>query len=82
MVIAVASLVGTPTAGALLRETDEAHFRRLIVFCGVLSVAGTLVLALAGVAGSGPGSWKLWRRRGPAGEGMLAGEEEAEGKKD
>ncbi|KAI0763860.1 monocarboxylate permease [Trametes elegans] len=82
MVIAVASLVGTPTAGALLRETDEAHFRRLIVFCGVLSVAGTLVLALAGVAGSGSGTWKLLRRRGPAGEGMLGEEEEAEGKKD
>ena len=52
MVVAVASLVGTPTAGALLSKTDDAHFRNLIIFCGVLSVAGTVVMALAGIVGS------------------------------
>ncbi|KAH9846763.1 monocarboxylate permease [Lenzites betulinus] len=52
MVVAVASLVGTPTGGALLKETDEAHFRNLIIFCGVLSVAGTVVMGMAGLVGS------------------------------
>ncbi|PIL29207.1 MFS general substrate transporter [Ganoderma sinense ZZ0214-1] len=36
MVIAVATLVGTPTGGALLKVTDDRHFTRLIIFCGVL----------------------------------------------
>ncbi|KAL1940489.1 hypothetical protein VTO73DRAFT_9061 [Trametes versicolor] len=52
MVVAVASLVGTPTGGALLKTTDEAHFRNLIIFCGALSVSGTLVMAMAGMVGS------------------------------
>ncbi|KAI0666933.1 monocarboxylate permease [Trametes maxima] len=52
LVVAVASLVGTPTGGALLKKTDEEHFRNLIIFCGVLSVAGTLVMAAAGLVGS------------------------------
>lgn len=52
MVVAVASLVGTPTGGALLKTTDEKHFRNLIVFCGALSVAGTLVMSMAGMVDS------------------------------
>lgn len=52
MVVAVASLVGTPTGGALLKTPDEAHFRNLIIFCGALSVSGTLVMAMAGMVGS------------------------------
>ncbi|KAH9885248.1 MFS general substrate transporter [Cubamyces lactineus] len=52
MLIAVATLVGTPTGGAILKETDEKHFNRLIVFCGVMCTAGTLVLAMAGVVGT------------------------------
>ena len=52
MVVAVATLVGTPTAGALLKTTDDTHFTRLIVFSGVLTLAGTIILAAAGVVGS------------------------------
>ncbi|KAI0364987.1 MFS general substrate transporter [Pilatotrama ljubarskyi] len=62
MVVAVASLVGTPTGGALLKKTDEEHFRNLIVFCGVLSIAGTVMMALAGVVGSSR-LCGLWGRR-------------------
>ncbi|KAI0672426.1 major facilitator superfamily domain-containing protein [Trametes maxima] len=62
MVIAVAVLVGTPTGGALLKETDEAHFRTLIVFCGVMTVAGTVVLAMAGAAGH-PAVRRFLKRR-------------------
>lgn len=52
MVVGVATLVGTPTGGALLKQTDEAHFRTLIVFCGVVTAVGTAVLGMAGVVGS------------------------------
>ncbi|KAI1792396.1 monocarboxylate permease [Ganoderma leucocontextum] len=52
MVIAVATLVGTPTGGALLKVADKGHFTRLIIFCGVLMGAGTIVLAMAGMVGS------------------------------
>ncbi len=52
LVVASASLVGTPTGGALLKTIDEAHFRNLIIFCGALSAAGTLVMAMAGMVGS------------------------------
>ncbi|KAI0664176.1 MFS general substrate transporter [Cubamyces menziesii] len=52
MLIAVATLVGPPTGGAILKETDEKHFNRLIIFCGVICTAGTVVLAMAGVVGS------------------------------
>ncbi|KAI0827531.1 monocarboxylate permease [Trametes gibbosa] len=71
MVVAVASLVGTPTGGALLVQTDDAHFRNLIVFCGVLSVAGTVVMAMAGLVGS-----DVLRRWWPRGRGRAAGAEE------
>ncbi|KAI8990711.1 monocarboxylate permease [Trametes punicea] len=65
MVIAVATLVGTPTGGALLKEIDEEHFKHLIIFCGVMSLAGTAVLAMAGVVGSRHTRRKLrrtWQR--------------------
>ncbi|KAL7284573.1 hypothetical protein ACG7TL_001865 [Trametes sanguinea] len=45
MVVAVATLVGTPTGGALLKQTDEQHFNDLIIFCGVMTLAGTAFLA-------------------------------------
>ena len=61
MVVAVATLVGTPTAGALLKTTDEKHFANLIIFSGVLTLAGTVVLAIAGVVGS-PRLRRLFRR--------------------
>ena len=48
--LAVATLVGTPTGGALLRTVDETHFRSLIVFTGALMTAGTVVLCGAAVA--------------------------------
>lgn len=62
MVIAVATLVGTPTGGALLNVTDEGHFTRLIVFCGVLMAAGTITLAMAGIVGS-PRFRRIFRRK-------------------
>ncbi|OSC99674.1 MFS general substrate transporter [Trametes coccinea BRFM310] len=60
MIVAVATLVGTPTGGALLKQTDERHFNNLIIFCGVMTLAGTAFLALAGISGS----WKLLVRVG------------------
>ncbi len=52
MCVAVATLVGAPTGGALLKEVDEKHFTGLIVFSGVLILAGTIILASAGIIGS------------------------------
>ena len=52
MVVAVSTLVGTPTGGALLKEVDQKHFTGLIVFSGVLTAAGTVILAMAGLVGS------------------------------
>ncbi|TBU46221.1 monocarboxylate permease [Dichomitus squalens] len=52
MVVAVATLVGTPTGGALLKVTDESHFTSLIIFSGVLIGAGTVTLTMAGLVGS------------------------------
>ncbi|KAI0767273.1 monocarboxylate permease [Fomes fomentarius] len=52
MCVAVATLVGAPTGGALLKEVDEKHFTGLIVFSGVLILAGTVILASAGLIGS------------------------------
>lgn len=52
MVVAVATLVGTPTGGALLKVVDERHFTNLIIFSGVLTLAGTVILSMAGVVGS------------------------------
>ncbi|KAI0768212.1 major facilitator superfamily domain-containing protein [Trametes elegans] len=61
MIVGVATLVGTPTGGALLKEHDEQHFRNLIIFCGVMTAAGTAVLAMAGVVGSR--RLRQWLRR-------------------
>lgn len=52
MVVAVATLVGTPTGGALLKTVDDKHFTGLILFSGILTAAGTVILAAAGIAGS------------------------------
>ncbi len=51
--LAVATLIGTPTAGAILKTVDEAHFTRLIVFSGALMAAGTLTLCAVAVVDSG-----------------------------
>jgi len=50
MLVAISTLVGTPTAGAFVKTTDQSHFNNLIVFTGVLIVVGGVLLALAGVA--------------------------------
>lgn len=42
LVIAVANIAGTPTAGAFLPVVDQAHFNGLIVFTGVLVFCGGL----------------------------------------
>ncbi|TFK87296.1 MFS general substrate transporter [Polyporus arcularius HHB13444] len=52
LVVSVATLVGTPTGGALLKVVDQKHFNGLIIFSGVLTLAGTIILAGAGVVGS------------------------------
>ena len=50
--LAIATLIGTPTSGSLLKVTDEEHFRALIVFTGVLLAVGTVVLVGAAAVGS------------------------------
>ncbi|PIL29481.1 MFS general substrate transporter [Ganoderma sinense ZZ0214-1] len=50
--VAIATLAGTPTAGALLNVADEKHFERLIVFTGAMLALGTVVLVGAAVAGN------------------------------
>ncbi len=52
LVVSVATLVGTPTGGALLKVVDQKHFNGLIIFSGVLTLAGTIILAGAGIVGS------------------------------
>ena len=42
--VSIATLIGTPTAGGLLKVVDEAHFEALIVFTGVVLAAGTVAL--------------------------------------
>lgn len=42
LVIAVANIAGTPTAGAFLPVVDQAHFNGLIVFTGALVLCGGL----------------------------------------
>ncbi|KAI0794344.1 monocarboxylate permease [Fomes fomentarius] len=45
--LAIATLVGTPTGGALLKTVDAAHFDNLILFSGVLMAVGTVILVAA-----------------------------------
>ena len=61
--LAVATLIGTPTGGALLREVDEAHFLRLVLFTGLLLAAGTLVLCFAALADRMSPGGVAWGRR-------------------
>ncbi|KAI0741766.1 monocarboxylate permease [Daedaleopsis nitida] len=50
--LAIATLVGTPTGGALLKTVDTAHFNRLIVFSGSLMAVGTVALVAAALVSS------------------------------
>jgi hypothetical protein len=47
MIVAVATLAGTPTAGAFIQTIDQAHFNRLIVFSGVMVLVGAIALGAA-----------------------------------
>ena len=47
----MATLIGTPTAGALVPTFSQAHFDHLIIFTGVLSLAGGGALGLAYLVG-------------------------------
>jgi len=47
--VGIANLVGTPTAGAFLATTTVAGFNGLIVFTGMLLLAGSLILGVVGV---------------------------------
>ncbi|KAI0688204.1 monocarboxylate permease [Cerioporus squamosus] len=51
--LAVGTLIGTPTAGAILKTVDEAHFTRLIVFSGALMAVGTFALCAAAIVDAG-----------------------------
>ena len=62
--VSIATLIGTPTGGALLRVTDEEHFRALIIFTGVVLAAGTVVLVGSAVAGDVRMRGKLGLRAG------------------
>ncbi|KAH9912094.1 monocarboxylate permease [Epithele typhae] len=58
--VAISTLAGAPTGGALLATVDETHFRTLIIFSGVLLAGGTL--ALCGAASVPEGArWKRLR---------------------
>jgi hypothetical protein len=52
MIVAVATLAGTPTAGSFLQATDQVHFNRLIVFAGLMIVIGAVAVGAAWVLGS------------------------------
>ncbi|KAI5124992.1 hypothetical protein M0805_007417 [Coniferiporia weirii] len=45
--VAIATLIGTPTAGAFVPALTQHNFTRLIVFTGVLEVAGGTALGVA-----------------------------------
>lgn len=45
----MATLIGTPTAGALVPTFSQAHFDHLIVFTGVLCITGGAALGVAHV---------------------------------
>jgi len=47
LVVAVANLVGTPTAGAFIEQVNQHNFTSLIVFTGVLVLTGSLAFACA-----------------------------------
>ena len=64
--VAIATLIGTPTAGAILKTTDEAQFTQLIIFSGALMAAGTLILCAVFVVDA------KWFRTLSVGEGARA----------
>ncbi|KAF5337652.1 hypothetical protein D9758_013010 [Tetrapyrgos nigripes] len=53
---AVASLVGTPTAGAFVKDREHPGYNSLILFTGVMFLAGSAILVIARVLHSR----KLW----------------------
>ncbi|KAH9941550.1 monocarboxylate permease [Amylocystis lapponica] len=48
LVVSVAVLVGTPTAGGFVKVESQASYRNLIVFTGVLVLAGAALLGASG----------------------------------
>jgi hypothetical protein len=47
--MAVAALVGTPTAGAFVpRPFTQQHFDHLIIFTGAVLIGGSVIIALPG----------------------------------
>lgn len=50
LLVAVASLVGTPTAGAFVNVIDQSHFNNLIIFTGCLTLCGGMVLLIVMIA--------------------------------
>ncbi len=64
--VSIATLIGTPTGGALLKVVDETHFKALVVFTGVILAAGTVALVGAAVVSSVRLREKLGLRPGAA----------------
>lgn len=57
-VAAVATLAGSPTAGAFLKQVDQRHFNSLIIFTGVLVLVGSAFFGLARIVHSR----RLWAK--------------------
>ena len=60
-VAAVATLAGTPTAGAFLKEIDQSHLDSLIIFTGVLVLVGAIFFVLTRIVHSRRAWAKIWR---------------------
>ncbi|KAF8876855.1 major facilitator superfamily domain-containing protein [Infundibulicybe gibba] len=57
-VLAIATLIGTPSAGALVKIPDQKHFNSLIIFTGFLLLIGAFMFTFARVKHSR----KLWAK--------------------
>ncbi|CCM05421.1 uncharacterized protein FIBRA_07638 [Fibroporia radiculosa] len=49
LLVGIANLVGTPTAGAFVETVTQSGFNNLIIFTGILMAAGSLLLGGVGV---------------------------------
>ena len=49
LLVAIATLAGTPSAGSFLNIIDQSHFNKLVIFTGCLTLAGGAVLLFVNV---------------------------------
>ncbi|KAL0953928.1 hypothetical protein HGRIS_005093 [Hohenbuehelia grisea] len=52
LIVAIANLIGTPSAGAFIKTINAEHFRNLIIFTGLLVTCGGLTLTIVRVVDS------------------------------